>query len=133
MDPAIAAQQDGGSLFNSTLVLETAVDDGAQGSDIPVALEFINKGGDFYGVGNQLIPAGARFYIVGKLSAAAATQTGNKVFKQDYTTTARFNIATLKKAYSTIPDLKAPQLEIGMSVDLTWQAGHTYDVDITAE
>jgi len=130
MTSAIAAQQDAGSLFNSTLVLETAADDGNHGSDIPVALEFINKGGDFYGIGNQLIPSGARFYIVGKLAAASATETSSKVFKQDFTTIARFNITTLAKAYSTVPDLKAPQLEIGMSVDLQWQAGHTYDIDI---
>lgn len=132
MTSAIYAQQDASvySAANSTLVLETKVDDGAHGCDVNVALEFINTGDDFYGVGNQLIPAGARFYIVGKLLAADADQTGDRVFKQDYTTTARFNISTLKKAYSTIPDLKAPQLEIGMSVDLTWQAGHTYDISI---
>lgn len=128
----IKAQRDAAvySAANSTLVLETKVDDGAHGCDVNVALEFINTGEDFYGVGNQLIPAGARFYIVGKLLAADADQTGDRVFKQDYTTTARFNINTLKKAYSTIPDLKAPQLEIGMSVDLTWQSGHTYDIEI---
>ena len=133
MTSAIYAQQDASvySAANSTLVLETKVDDNANGSDVNVALEFINTGNDFYGVGNQLIPAGARFYIVGKLLASAAeVETGKKVFKQDYTTTARFNIGTLKKAYSTITDLKAPQLEIGMSVDLTWQAGHTYDISI---
>lgn len=133
MTSAINAQKSASiySAVNSTLVLETKVDDGANGSDVNVALEFINTGKDFYGVGNQLIPAGARFYIVGKLLASAAeVETGKKVFKQDYTTTARFNISTLKKAYSTIPDLKAPQLEIGMSVDLTWQAGHTYDISI---
>ena len=134
MTSAIYAQKNASvySAANSTLVLETKVDDNAHGSDVNVALEFINTGKDFYGVDNQLIPAGARFYIVGTLKAEDATEAAldHKVFKQDYTTTARFNISTLKKAYSTIPDLKAPQLEIGMSVDLTWQAGHTYDISI---
>lgn len=134
MDPAINAVQNASvySAANSTLVLETKTDDGAHGCDVNVALEFINTGDDFYGVNNQLIPTGARFYIVGTLEAVNATEEGleHKVFKQDYTTTARFNINSLKKAYSTIPDLKAPQLEIGMSVDLTWQAGHTYDISI---
>lgn len=132
MSSAIAAQPSASaySAVNSTLVLETAEDDGANGSDVYVALEFVNTGSDFYGIDQQLIPAGARFYLVGQLAASAATQTGNKVFKQDFTTTARFNIKNLTKAYSTIPDLKAPQLEIGMSVDLSWQAGHSYDIDL---
>ena len=116
------------SAVNSTLVLETRADDGANGSDVYVALEFLNTGDDFYGIDHQMIPAGARFYLVGKLEADDATQTDLKVFKQDYTTTARFSINNLTKAYNTIPDLKAKQLEIGMSVDLYWTAGHTYDI-----
>lgn len=127
----IAAKQSASdySAANSTLVLETRVDDGANGSDVYVALEFLNTGDDFYGIDHQMIPAGARFYMVGKLGAAAATETDKKVFKQDYTTTARFSINNLTKAYNTIPDLKAKQLEIGMSVDLYWTAGHTYDIN----
>lgn len=118
------------SAANSTLVLETPVDDGANGKDVYVALEFLNTGDDFYGIDHQMIPAGARFYLVGKLAASAADETDYKVFKQDYTTTARFSINNLTKAYNTIPDLKAKQLEIGMSVDLYWTAGHTYDITL---
>ena len=118
------------SATNSTLVLETAADDGAEGSDVFVALEFVNTGSDFYGLGGQIVPSGARFYMVGQLAASSATETDGKVFKQDFTTTARFNIKNLTKAYSTIPDLKAPQLEIGMSVDLSWESGHAYDIDL---
>lgn len=131
MTAAIAAQPSPSaySAANSTLVLETRVDDGANGSDVYVALEFLNTGDDFYGIDHQMIPAGARFYMIGKLAASAATETDSKVFKQDYTTTARFSINNLTKAYNTIPDLKAKQLEIGMSVDLYWTAGHTYDVN----
>jgi len=118
------------SAANSTLVLETPADAGAGNEDVIVALEFENTATDFYGVGHQLIPAGARFYLVGKLEADDADETENKVFKQDYTTTALFSINNLTKAYSTIPDLKAPQLEIGMSVDLYWSAGHIYEIDL---
>ena len=39
----------------------------------------------------------------------------------------------LKKAYNVIPDLTAPQLELGLSVDLTWQQGDTYAVELKAE
>ena len=110
---------------NSTLVLETPAD-----IDEYIALEFTNTSDkDFYGV-NGIVPVGGKFYLVGQLSAAEATQTGKKVFKQDYTTTVRVAIKDLKSAYVTIPDLKAPELEIGLSVDLHWESGHTYDLEL---
>lgn len=125
MDPAtISAVADDYSAANSTLVLETAKDE-----DEYICVEFTNNSAkDFYGV-DGIVPIGGKFYLVGKLQASKATETGNKVFKQDYTTTARLSIKDLKTAYSTIPDLRAPQLEIGFMVDLTWKAGHTYDID----
>jgi hypothetical protein len=113
---------------NSTLVLETAADE-----SVFIAIELENNtGADFYGF-DGLVPAGAKFYLVGELKAAnrsGAEKTGGKVFKKDFTTEARLSIANLKKAYCTIPDLKAPQLEIGLSVDLTWQEGNVYEVSL---
>ena len=113
---------------NSTLVLETAADE-----SVFIAIELVNNTGvDFYGF-DGLVPAGAKFYLVGELKAAnrsGAEKTDGKVFKKDFTTEARLSIANLKKAYCTIPDLKAPQLEIGLSVDLTWQEGNVYEVSL---
>lgn len=54
----------------------------------------------------------------------------DRVFVQDFTTTARVNIKSLKNAYVTIPDLRATNLQLGLSVDLTWQSGLTFDVSI---
>lgn len=54
----------------------------------------------------------------------------NRVFVQDFTTLAQVNIKSLKNAYVTIPDLRATQLQLGLSVDLTWQTGLTFDVTI---
>ena len=61
------------------------------------------------------------------------------MFKQDYKTIANFSIAQgtantantkgLAAAYNTVPDLRTPQLELGLSVDLTWQTGITFDVE----
>ena len=53
-----------------------------------------------------------------------------RVFVQDFTTTANFTINSLKNAYVTIPDLRASKLQLGLSVDLTWQSGLTYNVTI---
>lgn len=110
---------------NSTLVLETPA-----GENEYIALEFTNTSDkDFYGV-DGIVPVGGKFYLVGQLTASAATETDSKVFKQDYTTIVRVAIKDLKSAYNTIPDLKAPQLEIGLSVDLHWETGHTYDLEL---
>lgn len=125
MTSAIAAASTSYSAANSTLVLETPANE-----NVFIAIELVNTSDkDFYGY-DGIVPVGGHFYLVGQLSAAAATETGNKVFKQDYTTTARIAIKDLKSAYNTIPDLKAKQLEIGFSVDLTWQSGHTYELEL---
>lgn len=113
------------SAANSTLVLETPVNENEF-----IAIEFTNNSTkDFYGV-DGIVPVGGKFYLVGQLTASAAEETQYKVFKQDYTTTARVAIKDLKSAYNTIPDLKAPQLEIGLSVDLNWETGHVYDLEL---
>ena len=58
---------------------------------------------------------------------------------QDYVTTANFTIVKndgtshangLGAAYNVIPDLRTPALSIGLSVDLTWQSGLTFNVDL---
>lgn len=65
------------------------------------------------------------------VKAGSSTETGNnRVFIQDYTTTADFTINSLKNAYVTIPDLRATKLQLGLSVDLKWQSGLTFDVNI---
>lgn len=53
-----------------------------------------------------------------------------RVFVQDFTTLAQVNIKSLKNAYVTIPDLRATKLQLGLSVDLEWKTGLTYDVNI---
>ena len=84
------------------------------------------------GANGQLIPAGGKFYLVATLSAKDATEgtVGKRVFRQDVKTIAKLNIGSLANAYNEIPDLRTPKLELGMSVDLTWQAGHTYEITI---
>lgn len=54
----------------------------------------------------------------------------NRVFVQDFTTLAQVNIKSLKNAYVTIPDLRATKLQLGLSVDLSWRTGLTFEVPI---
>ena len=108
--------------INHTLVLETAPD-----ADIHVALEFQNNSGKaFRGNDGDLIPNGCKFYLVGLLEVVG----DNKVFEQDKITTASFNIKSLKGAYNVVPDLRLPALELGLSVNLEWSEGGSFDVNI---
>ena len=117
---------------NYTLLLETAGN--ASSESVNVCLELLNKCQDFYGRDGLLIPYGTKFYLVGQLITTSATQpsgeTINQVFKQDHKTIVNFTFGnnTLGKAYNVIPDLRSPKLEFGLSVDLKWQSGLTFDV-----
>lgn len=107
-----------------TLALATAA-----GEKVRFAIELTNNtGAAFTGV-DGIIPAGARFYLVGELEP----QTGvanNRVFEKAYNTKANVTINSLAHAYNGIPDLKNPKLELGLSVKLEWAAGLVQDVTI---
>lgn len=120
-----ATSEAGYSKWNHTLVLETAAS-----TDLRIAVEMENNTGvDFYGAGGQLIPKNSKFYVVAQLEADDANETEDKIFKQDFTTKASLSLKNLKSAYNTIPDLRTPKLEIGFAVDLSWQNGHSYEVE----
>ena len=134
---------------NYTLVLDN-FDPGTnavQGT-VNIALEMsANK--DFYGASGK-IKAGQKFYLIGSLDPNATGLTavawGNhtsfktgdrgqgadRVFIRDAKTTATFKLGAncLQKAYSTIPDLRSTQMVFGISVDLAWKTGLTFDVPI---
>jgi len=58
-----------------------------------------------------------------------------RVFIQDFMTTANFVLGTtsLQHAYSTVPDLRSSQISLGLSVDLKWQTGLTFNNVILGE
>lgn len=122
------------STANYTLALQTDKD-----AEVKAVVELVNDGDPFYGYNNQLIPSGSKFYLVGTLNPTAATGVTtydaeddhmNRVFCQDVETTVVFTIGetSLKKAYNTIPDLRSAQMELGLSVDLSWTSGLSFDV-----
>lgn len=131
MTPASMVAKNGvASAANSTLVLATP-EGAAPTNDVMIAVELQNTSGqDFVGVDGNIILKDAKFYLVARLAASSASVTQNQVFKQDYTTTANLTISSLKSAYSTVPDLRTPELELGFSVDLNWTPGNVYNVEI---
>lgn len=111
-----------------TLALETpGIVNESNYENVYFALELVNESGQAFKGADGWVPAGGKFYLVGKMTANA---DHNKVFEQDHTTTANVTITSLKSAYNCIPDLRSPRLELGLSVDLTWQTGLEQDVVI---
>lgn len=121
------------SVASQTLVLETSADK----KQVNVALEFINNSEvPIKGI-DGIVPVGSKFYLIGQLSLDPKNwteeTTGEKdlIFQQDYKTIAKFTINSLENtAYNTIPDLRAPELEFGLSVDLEWQKGYTFEIEV---
>lgn len=113
---------------NYTLVLDnSAAQDPNKTVQIAIELEN-NTGAAFYGIDGK-IPDGGRFYLIAELDPAAQ-QGGTDVFLKDYVTTANLTIQSLQNAYVTIPDLRVVEMQLGLSVNLEWQAGLVFNIDI---
>lgn len=129
----VAKHEASASNANYTLVFDNKKSD-AQ-SPVYVTLELENNSDKaFYGK-DGIILKGAKFYLVGKLTPNATEGVTNpnsvdRVFMQDYVTTANFNITDLKSAYNCIPDLRTSGINVGLAVDLDWKSGITFDVEI---
>ena len=130
----IVAKNGVASTTNYTIVLPNDKGRGvADQNPVNVAIELTNNSGVAFRGFDGIIPAGAKFYLVGKLEPNKVTFTGPAnpaVFMSDYKTTMNLTITSLKSAYNTIPDLRSTKLQLGLSVDLDWQAGLQFDVEI---
>lgn len=140
---------------NYTMVWDNYTTEATQNT-VYVALELTNNSGkDFWGM-NNLIRNGASFYLIGKLDPAAVTNSITwptkyalppydspsgatiqtpRVFIQDYMTTANFIIDqnSLKQALVSVPDLRASHLSLGLSVDLSWSQGLSFESTLGGE
>ena len=104
----------------STLVLQSY-----DGEKVPVILEFENNTGKAFTGKDGTVYPGTRFYLIGMTDPADPTVTGTgecagRVFTQDYTTTMTMKVTSLAKAYTCMPDLLAPRLEVGVQVVTKW-------------
>ena len=131
----IVAKNGTASTTNYTIVLpndkgRTATEDQ---NPVNVAIELTNNSGVAFRGQDGIIPAGGKFYLVGQLAPKDQKVTGVEnpaVFMSDYMTTLKLTIKSLKNAYNTIPDLRSTKLQLGLSVDLEWQKGIQFDVEI---
>ena len=133
MNGSMAAKNEASaSNANYTLVFDNKKSD-AQ-SPVYVTLELENNSDKaFYGK-DGIIQKNTKFYLVGQLNPNKTGLTNpnsvNRVFVQDYVTTANFKIKDLKDAYNCIPDLRTSGINVGLAVDLSWKEGITFDVEI---
>ena len=76
-----------------------------------------------YGIDGEAVPDGK---VKGESKKIA------RVFIQDFVTNATFriNATSLQKAYYSVPDLRASQMSLGLSVDLQWISGLEYELDL---
>lgn len=116
---------------NYTLVLDNKDSSpSAKQSKVYVTVELENNMGDFYGK-EGLIPKGSRFYLVGELDPTGKTTTTvDHVFVKDHTTVANFIIKNLQNAYNHIPDMRTSKINVGLAVDLKWESGIEFNVDL---
>lgn len=128
----VAKHEASASNANYTLVFDNKKSDTQSPVYVTIELEN-NSDKNFYGK-DGIILKGAKFYLVGQLNPNKTGLTNpnsvNRVFVQDYVTTANFKIKDLKSAYNCIPDLRTSGINVGLAVDLDWKSGITFDVDI---
>lgn len=132
---------------NYTLVFDSHVTDVNQ-AKICVAIELENNSGSKFTAQDGIVGINQKFYLIAELDPQKYT-TGtqidwtkvaddlrfpekgtDRVFIQDFRTKANLKIASLENSYVAIPDLRSTTLKLGLSVDLEWQTGMTFDVDI---
>lgn len=111
----------------STLVLQSY-----DNEKVPVILEFQNNTANSFTGKDGTVYPNARFYLIAMIDPAGKG-TGayaNRVFTQDYTTTMSMSVTSLAKAYTCMPDLLAPRLEIGVQVVTKWIQATTTNVEL---
>lgn len=112
-------------------------------------MNLIRKGGTFYLLGKLDL---AKSLAAARANNAAAftnldqnyycyppydpangnTINAPRVFMQDYITKANLILGEdcLKHAYVTLPDLRSSQISLGVSIDMSWIEGLTFDVEM---
>mgnify|MGYP006916031158 CR=1 FL=1 len=101
----------------NTLVLQSY-----DGEKVPVVLELQNNSGHKFTGRDGIVYPGTKFYLVAYLDPAGMGEgaCAGRVFTQDFTTTAKMTVTSLANAYTCIPDLLEPRLEIGVKVVTQW-------------
>lgn len=118
-DPIVGSADDNGVYTVNTLVLQSY-----DGEKVPVVLEFENKTNQKFMGKDGIIYPNTKFYLIAQIDPAKGegsnANTTGRVFTQDHTTTMTMKVTSLANAYSCMPDLLLPRLELGIEVVTQW-------------
>ena len=102
-----------------TLVLPTASDQA-----LHFALEFQNNTAFALSCQQGTVQPGCKFYLAGELKPGTGTKPdvgySAGVFDSDHKTSINVQVINLENAYNTVPDLRRPQLELGVVAEMDW-------------
>lgn len=119
----------------STLVLQSY-----DNEKVPVILELENKTGDKFTGKDGTVYPNTRFYLIGLIDPTTGVidssntdeddDCDKRVFTMDHTTTISMSVSSLANAYTSMPDLLAPRLEVGVQVVTKWIQATTTNVEL---
>lgn len=114
------------STAEATSPFHTLVLQNWENEDVTVILELQNDSDKDFEGENGVIYKGTKFYLVGKIPKPTYEDTDDdykkRVFTQDCTTTVGMKVGSLAHAYNVLPDLLGGRLEIGVQMNLAWEA-----------
>lgn len=105
-------------------------------ADVRFALEFLNKTNytTVVGANGCQIAPGCHFYIAGVLKFANrvnnSTDNLESIFVRGHKTEVRATFTSFKAAYDVVPDLKDPQLQLGVRAEFGWDLSTPTDVPV---
>lgn len=113
----------------NTLVLQSY-----NNEKVPIILEFENKTENPFTGKDGIVYPNTKFYLIGEINPADGEggdeKSADRVFTQDYTTVVTTKVNSLANAYSCLPDLLKPRLEIGVQVQTKWIQSTTTTVKL---
>lgn len=117
-------------IVGNTGTVNTLVLQSYDGEKVPVVLEFDNKTGQKFAGKDGIIYPDTKFYLIAQIDPTNLTEPQNKpddyddikkrVFTQDHTTEMTMKVNSLANAYSCMPDLLSPRLELGVQIVTQW-------------
>lgn len=112
------------TMVGTTGTVNTLVLQSYDNEKVPIILEFENKTGYQFAGKDGIVYPNTKFYLIGQIDPADGEngdeKSANRVFTQDHTTVVTTTVNSLANAYSCLPDLLQPRLEIGVQVQTQW-------------
>lgn len=112
------------TLGNTSQKVQVLVLPSSSNESVHFALEFLNNTASSFQCQQGEVLQGCKFYLAGELKPDEGSKPAGSsiagVFSRDYKTKVNVKVQNLSKAYNTVPDLRDPQLELGVTAEMDW-------------